>query len=58
MKKFKRVLYTINRSLGCMMFGATFGSILNGYLKVALAISIINSLFFGVSYFLECDSKY
>ena len=58
MKKFKRVLYTINRSLGCMIFGATFGSILNGYLKTALVLSLITTVMFGVGYFTEYESKY
>lgn len=58
MKKLNKMLYTVNSSIGCMMFGFTIGSILNGYLKVALVTSLITSVLFAVSYFLECDNKH
>ena len=58
MKKLNKILYTVNSSIGCMMFGATIGSICNGYLKVALVMSLITSVLFGISYFLECGNKY
>jgi hypothetical protein len=48
----------MNSSIGCMMFGFTIGFMLNGYLKAALAMSLITSIIFGISYFLECDDKY
>jgi hypothetical protein len=58
MKKLNKILYTMNSSIGCMMFGIAIGFMLNGYLKAALAMSLITSVIFGISYFLECDDKY
>jgi hypothetical protein len=58
MKKLNKILYTMNSSIGCMMFGFAIGFMLNGCLKAALAMSLITSVIFGISYFLECDDKY
>lgn len=53
MKKFKRVIYYINRTFGLFLFGGSFAQIILKNYQVATYILLIVSSLFVVGYFIE-----
>ena len=53
MDKFKKIIYSINKTLGCLWFGIAIGYTSIGELTTALVLLFIVSILFMVGYFTE-----
>jgi hypothetical protein len=53
MNKFKKLIYSINKTLGCIWFGMAISYTYIGKLTTALVLLFIVSILFMVGYFAE-----